>query len=147
MLDYDFENSIGYWIITAHQSYLRAMNEKLAPHGITFRQAQVLGWLAAEGELTQRELAARMLIEPATLVGILNRAEHAGLIKRHVNHSDRRYNQIQLLPGAQGAWQRMVECGREMRAQATSGLSEEEISTLIQLLQKVRNNVSSLQPV
>src|SRR5688572_9141763 len=74
MLDYDFPSSIGYWLITTHQGYLRAFNEKLAPEGITYRQAQVLGWLAAEGPLTQTELAARMLIEPPTLVGILDRA-------------------------------------------------------------------------
>jgi MarR family transcriptional regulator for hemolysin len=147
MLDYDFQNSIGYWLITTHQAYLRALNEKLVPQGITFRQAQVLGWLAVEGPLTQTELASRMLIEPPTLVGILDRAEQAGLIKRLVSTTDRRSKEVHLLPGAATLWEKIVECGREMRSQAINGLSPQEIETLIQLLEKVRNNVSLLQPV
>ncbi len=147
MLDYDFQDSIGYWLITTHQAYLRAFNEKLAPQGITFRQAQVLGWLAAEGPLTQTELAARMLIEPPTLVGILDRAEQAGLIKRRVSRTDRRSKEVHLLPGAKILWEKIVQCGREMRSQATDGLSAKEVDMLIQLLEKVRNNVSVLQPV
>lgn len=147
MLDYDFQNSIGYWLITTHQAYLRAFNEKLAPQGITFRQAQVLGWLAVEGPLTQTELAARMLIEPPSLVGILDRSEQAGLIKRRVSRTDRRSKEVHLLPGAKMLWETICECGRDMRSQATQGLSDKDIEMLIQLLEKVRNNVSVLQPV
>ena len=49
MLKYDFEESVGYWLITAHHSYMDAFNKLLAPHGITYRQAQILAWLATEG--------------------------------------------------------------------------------------------------
>ncbi|MEZ6073592.1 MAG: hypothetical protein R3C10_25775 [Pirellulales bacterium] len=47
------------------------MIEELTPHGITFRQMQVMAWLMLEGELSQNELASRMIIEPPTLVGVL----------------------------------------------------------------------------
>jgi MarR family transcriptional regulator for hemolysin len=71
MLEYDFENSVGFWICTASNAFQRAFNEELAPQGVTFRQAQVLGCLALEGSLSQTDLADRMRIEPPTLVGIL----------------------------------------------------------------------------
>src|SRR5690606_12032992 len=106
-IDYDFEASVGYWVITVHQAYMRAFNEKLAPHGITFRQAQLLGWLAADGPLTQSELASRMFIEPPSLVGILDRAEQAGLIERRVSDADRRFKTVHLLPGAEKVWKRI----------------------------------------
>ena len=51
MLTYDFEESIGYWLILSSQAYRRVISEELAPHGITFRQAQVLGCLVHLGEL------------------------------------------------------------------------------------------------
>jgi hypothetical protein len=57
VLQYDFEESIGYWLTMAHQAYHREFSARVAPHGITYRQAQVLGWLVVEGRLTQAELA------------------------------------------------------------------------------------------
>ena len=82
MLDYDFQNSIGYWLCMASHAYERAMNEELTAHGITFRQCQVLAWLALEGEQSQTELATRMNIEPPTLVRVLDRMERDGLVSR-----------------------------------------------------------------
>jgi MarR family transcriptional regulator for hemolysin len=60
VLQYDFEESIGYWLTMAHQAYHREFTARVAPHGITYRQAQVLVWLVwlvVDGRLTQAELA------------------------------------------------------------------------------------------
>lgn len=147
MLQYDFDQSVGYWIATAHQSYMRVFNERLAPYGITYRQAQLLGWLAVEGPMSQTDLATRMLIEPPSLVGILDRAEEAGLIERRPCPDDRRRKLVHTLPAAEQVWARIAQCGREIRRQAVAGLSEEEIATLRHLLEKVRENVTTCEPV
>ena len=104
--EYDFDHSIGYWIMLASQAYQKALNNEFAPHGITFRQSQVLGWLALEGELSQAELAARMLIEPPTLVGVLDRMERDGLISRIASSVDRRCKLIRVNPEARAVWAR-----------------------------------------
>jgi MarR family transcriptional regulator for hemolysin len=75
VLEYDFESSIGYWIFMTSQAMERALNEELAPLGITHRQFQVLAWLACVGVLSQAELAERMKVEAPTLAGILERME------------------------------------------------------------------------
>lgn len=143
MLQYDFDESIGYWIATAHQSYMRLFNERLAPFGITYRQAQVLGWLAADGPMSQTDLAARMLIEPPSLVGILDRAEHAGLIERRACPEDRRRKLVHTLPAAERVWNRIAQVGREIRRQAVQGMTVDEVETLRTLLAKVRENVAA----
>lgn len=145
LMQYDFDESVGYWIASANQAYMRAFQEKLSPHGITYRQAQVLGWLVVEGPLPQVELAARMLIEPPSLVGIVDRMVNAGLIERRTCKEDRRKNLIHLLPASENMWSQIAECGRAMRADATRGLSEEECQTLRRLLKKVRENVAICQ--
>ncbi|MDQ3332982.1 MAG: hypothetical protein M3552_20415 [Planctomycetota bacterium] len=43
------------------------MNEELAAEGITYRQGQVLAWLAFDGDLAQCDLAERMSVEPPSL--------------------------------------------------------------------------------
>lgn len=138
---YDFEDSIGYWILLTSNVYQRALKEELAPHGITFRQAQVLGCLAIHGELSQVELAGRMFVEPPTLVGILDRMERDGWIQRSACTSDRRRKMIRATKEAEAVWEKIAACGRQVRSRATLGLSPEQLQTLDSLLERVRQNL------
>jgi MarR family transcriptional regulator for hemolysin len=144
---YDFEESVGYWLSIATQALHRQFNDELAPHGITFRQTQVLGWLALEGEMTQGELASRMMIEPPTLAGILDRMERSAWITRQSCSGDRRRKLIRIRPEATPVWEKIAECALRVRARATRGLSEEEVETLKRLLRVVHQNLESHSPV
>jgi MarR family transcriptional regulator for hemolysin len=141
LLQYDFDASVGWWVARTYLAYNRALNDELAPHGVTFRQTQVLGWIAMDGELTQVELAGRMQIEPPTLVGILDRMERDGWIIRAACPKDRRKKMIQVGPRAEPVWEKIIACGRQVRARATAGLSEDELTELRRLLDRVRDNV------
>lgn len=144
MLEYDFENSVGFWICQASHALQRAFNEELAPQGITYRQCQVLGCLALEGPLSQTDLADRMRIEPPTLVGILDRMEQGGWIRRGSDKRDRRRKLIHPMPAAKPVWSKIVACATRVRAKATRGLSPRQLVQLKKLLSAVQNN---LQPV
>jgi MarR family transcriptional regulator, transcriptional regulator for hemolysin len=143
MLHYDFEESIGAWLTLATQTYHRAVSDELAPHGITYRQSMVLGWLALEGDLSQTELAAKMMVEPPTLVGILDRMERDGWITRHNCPGDRRKKIIRANPAAEPVWQRIVECALRVRQRAVEGFSERELAELNTLLRRVRQNLKN----
>ncbi len=147
MLQYDFEQSVGFWLVTAHQAYIRSFQQALAPHGITFRQAQVLGWLAAEGPLSQRELAERILIEPPNLVGVLDRMEAAGLVERRQCPEDGRRKLIHPLPAAEETWRVVAACGRSIRTRAAEGMSARDLSQLKKLLGKLRENLTVTEVV
>lgn len=147
MLKYDFDESIGCWLTLTTHAYHRAVCEELAPHGITYRQSLVLGWLALEGELSQAELAAKMMVEPPTLVGILDRMERDGWITRHDCPGDRRKKIIRANPAAQPVWDRIVECALRVRKRATAGMSERELSMLKKLLQRVQTNLKAAKQV
>jgi MarR family transcriptional regulator for hemolysin len=142
VLDYDFDNSVGFWIMTAAHEYQRAVNDELAPTGITYRQAQVLGFLALAGPLSQAELAERMHLEPATLVGILDRMERDRLIKRLACRQDRRRKLIHPLPSAKPVWSKIVSCVKRVRARAMQGIKASELATLKRLLGRVQENLS-----
>ncbi len=98
MLDYDFENSVGYWVFATAHALSCAMNEELAAHGITSRQWEVLACISHDGELSQSELAERMHIEAPTLVGVLDRMERDGWIVRITDDNDRRRKLIRPTP-------------------------------------------------
>jgi MarR family transcriptional regulator for hemolysin len=142
VLQYDFEESIGCWLTQTSQAYHRALNDELAPHGITFRQCQVLGWLAHSGELTQVELAAKLEIEPPTLAGILDRMDRAGWVCRTVCEDDRRKKIVTVGPRAEPVWEKIVHCARRVRSVASTGLTPEEVAELRRLLSVVHANVT-----
>jgi len=143
VLVYDFDESVGYWLTLATQAFHRAVSDEVAPHGITYRQSMVLAWLALEGELSQAELATKMMVEPPTLVGILDRMERDGWITRNGCPSDRRKKLIRATGAAEPVWEKIAEGGRRVRARATEGLSDEELETLKQLLSRVNQNLES----
>ena len=141
MRDYDFEDSTGYWICTTNHLYQRRLDKELAPLGITFRQFQVLGWLVYAGPLSQGELAERMMIEPPTLVRILDRMQSQGWIVRTASTTDRRRKRLQVGPEAKPVWNQVVDCLNRVRSEATAGMTAAEVSTLQRLLQRVQTNL------
>jgi MarR family transcriptional regulator for hemolysin len=141
MLKYDFENSIGYWVITVARDYERAFNAALVPRGITWRQAQVLGWLAAEDDLTQTELADRMGIEAPTLVGILDRMERDGWISRNDCPTDRRKKIVRAREQAEPIWEEVMTCAQQVRARALAGFTAAQRDLLIDMLRQVQDNL------
>ena len=142
MLHYDFENSMGYWVVLTAHAFQRALDAELTRHGITFRQWQVLAWLALEGELAQNELAERIGIEAPTLVGVLDRMERDGWLRRHPCPDDRRKKLVRPTGRAENVWSKMVECALRVRKQALSGLSERRLEAVKNALQKMQQNLS-----
>ncbi len=143
MLEYDFEESVGYWVCMTSHELERALNAELSEHGITYRQWQVLGWLALEGSLAQSELAERMRIEAPTLVGILDRMERDGWITRQACADDRRKKLIRATPRVEPIWSKIAAAARRVRARATQGLNPKELQNLKELLATVRANLGA----
>jgi len=141
VLQYDFQESIGYWILMASHAYQQALAAEVAPHGITFRQCQVIGFLACEGPATQSHLAHRMGIEPPTLVGVLDRMERDGLIRRESCPGDRRKKLVHLTAAAEPVWEQIVGCAKRVRARASAGLSARQMQQLRAMLETVRLNL------
>lgn len=143
MLHYDFEQSIGFWLVRAWNAYERELNAELTPRGITFRQAQVLGYLSLDGDLSQVELAERMKVEPPTLVGILDRMERDGWIARCDCAHDRRKKLIRPTPQAEPIWSEVVDAATRVRQRAVEGLSPDEVRQLISWIGLIEKNMTA----
>lgn len=143
MLDYDYENSVGYWLATATHSVRRALESELSREKVTIRQWEVLNWLSLEGELTQADLAERMCVEAPTLTGILCRMERDGWLERRNCNDDRRCKRIRPTEQAEAIWHRIAACGRRVRQQASEGLSQDDLQTLKAICERIRHNLGS----
>jgi len=144
MLHYDFQDSLGYWLCISATAMQEALNDELSRHGITYRQFQVLAWLVHDGrELTQAELATRMMIEPPTLVALLDRMDQQGWITRGSFPGDRRKKLVQPAPAAEAVWEKMVDALLRVRARATERLSPEQIKALKEMLQTIHETLAA----
>lgn len=141
MLQFDFDDSIGYWVCSTSHAFRRALNAELAKEGITYRQWEVLARIALNGELTQTELAEFLGIEAPTLVGILDRMERDGWLDRYGCPNDRRKKRIRATEKADTVWARMVDCAHRVRARSREGLSPEELDQLRVICGKIRSNL------
>jgi MarR family transcriptional regulator for hemolysin len=141
LLEHDFRSDVGYWVHVAAHRFERAMNAELAGEAITYRQCQVLAWLALEGDSSQVKLARCMNVEPPTLVRVLDCMERDGLIERTASESDRRSNIIRPTPKAVPMWKRILACAERVNQRSNRGLSEQEVQELRRLLQIVHDNL------
>ena len=143
MLQYDCEESVGYWICSTSHVLRRALDTELARENITFRQWEVLAWLAMCGELSQVQLAERLGIEAPTLAGILSRMERDGWLDRNSCSKDRRRKLIHATEKAKLIWDRAQECCRRVRERAVIGVSEDELAQLKSICARMRQNLDA----
>lgn len=143
MLQFDFENSVGYWVFATKHELSRALNDELSAHGITYRQWEVLAWISFSPDLSQCELAENMSIEAPTLVGVLDRMERDGWIQRVPGETDRRRKLIRPTQKVEPLWAKMVDCAHRVRARATEGLSVEQLDQMRDTLATIRANLTA----
>jgi MarR family transcriptional regulator for hemolysin len=147
MLDYDFEDSVGYWICMTSHVLRRALDAELAREKITLRQWEVLACIVLHGELSQAELAERLGIEAPTLAGVLSRMERDGWLERSCCPDDRRKKRLRVTEQAEAVWSRMAECCRRVRRQATRGLSSAQLDQLKHTCERIRANLGATEPL
>lgn len=143
MLEFDWENSIGYWICTTSHTLRRALSTRLAEEKITLRQWEVLAWLSRRGELSQTQLAECLQIEPNTLAGVVSRMERDGWLERKPCPHDRRKYTVHPTPRAEVVWARAAEWCRDVRGQALTGFQDDEIRLFKQFCERIQNNLGA----
>lgn len=141
MLEYDWENSVGYWICTTSHAIRRALSLRLAEERMTLRQWEVLACLSRRRNSSQAEIAECLGIEPHTLTGIVTRMERDGWVQRIASATDRRRYSILPTQRGQEVWTRAIEWCREVRSQALLGFTDEEAGMMKNFCERIRKNL------
>lgn len=109
---------------------------------LTRSQWSVLAHLLRNDGIQQRDLAEQMDITAITLTGLLDRMERDGWVERRADPVDRRAKRVYLTEKVAPVTKELRALAREVRKTALQGLSEAEQQTLMNLLQRVRANLS-----
>ena len=131
------EDCIFFQLTRLSQAGVQFWAEQVAPLGLTPSQGMVLNFLFEEDGITSLALGRRLKITSATMTGLLDRLEKAGLIERRDHPQDRRSVLICLTKaGRKSAAEinrRFVTANEEF----LQGLSPGEQSRLRALLRKL----------
>ena len=88
----------------------------------------------------QRQLAEAVGIREATLTHHLNAMEVAGLITRRRDSDNRRIHVVELTDVGEAAFLRLREAAVAFDRQLTTGITEDEIATLVGTLDRLARN-------
>ena len=125
----------------------RAFDDELQQFGLTAPQLGLLNRLVTEDGLVQAELGRRMLIEPATLTGMVQRLELAGWVRRECDARNRRLQRVRLTERAWAAIPEIHHVQERHRTRALAGLSTDQLAMLEAVLARIEENLRSEQDV
>lgn len=140
------EESIGYLTRILNREFQIKRIEHAAKHDIQDGHWYFLRALWLEDGLTQKELSKKAnVLEPTAAVALAS-MEKKGLITRIRSSIDRRKIAIKLTPEGKKLCNKMFPIVREINDTATNNMTKKEITTLIDLLHKVTNNLENSGP-
>jgi MarR family transcriptional regulator, transcriptional regulator for hemolysin len=133
---------IGLTLSRTAKSVSRAFDARLAAAGGSLPVWLVLLSLRTERLGNQRELARAVGVEGATLTHHLNAMERDGLLTRRRDPANRRVHVVELTPAGHELFDRLRKAATAHDRRLRSGLSDDDVARLEQLLDRLRGNVA-----
>lgn len=115
-------------------------------YGLTGMQFAIVSYIAKESterDVFQKDLEQKFDIRKSTVTGILNTMERDGLLLRETVPYDARLRKMMLTDKALQAKQNSEQVIDTVESQLSKGLTEEEITTFLSILEKISKNAES----
>lgn len=135
--------SLGFMLNDTARLMRRRFDGYARAVGVTRAQWQVLFGISRNEGINQAGLADRMELENITLCRMIDRLEESGLVERRADPGDRRVWRLYLTPKSEPVLAQLLEVAGRLQGEALSGITAAEEATLLQLLARVRANVTA----
>ena len=130
------EQSAGYLANHMARLFARRLQGRIKPLGLTIGTFPALLELWENDGLTQKELAARLDIEQATMANTLARMERDGIVVRKKDLADARAQRVWLTDKARALQASATAAADQQNSAALARLSDEERIVFLDLMQK-----------
>ncbi|QRG67732.1 MarR family winged helix-turn-helix transcriptional regulator [Brevibacillus choshinensis] len=137
------DDAVGFLINNTGRSMTRYLTSAFNHLDVTTEQWSVLKCLEEEDGLAIKELSKRVGKDQANVTRISDLLERKGYLVRKPNPEDKRSSLVCLTEAGREMTNELIPIDEKVHEVALSGISEEEISFLKQLLAKIRENVSA----
>jgi DNA-binding MarR family transcriptional regulator len=134
-----YEDCMVYLLAKAYQKAHGQLKHRLAVYGLTPVQQLVLGALWHEEGISAGDLGKKLLLDPATLSGILDRMSDRGWVVKQTDPDDKRVLRIYLTDGARELEPKLMEERDKANEELLRNLTFEEKLLLKRLLKVIRD--------
>ena len=138
---------LGFRLNEVARLYTRRFEERAQTLSLQLAQCKALLLLAENEGVSQTRLSKISEIDPASLVGVLDRLEANGWVQRRRRPSDRRVRLLAVTENAQPVLRLIWRVISETYVEALQGLSTDEIGTMAKVLARLHSNLSACKPL
>lgn len=118
----------------------KILEKQLLPKGITFQEFRIAGLLVDEEDITQKDLAKKLSVRPATLSVAISKLEDRGVVRREPSSLDKRVNYLRLMPSSN--FTEMTEILGAFEKEISQGISAKDLKTTRRVLGQLLDNLS-----
>lgn len=136
------ERSFGFLLNDIARLMRKRYEQRARPLGLTRAQWQSLAHLQRREGINQSGLAELLELEPISVARLIDRMEESGLVERRDDPADRRAHRLFLTDRARPLLVACRALGETVYAEAFAGIADEQREQLIDLLVRVRGNLS-----
>jgi DNA-binding MarR family transcriptional regulator len=141
------KRTFGFLLKDTSRLFTQRFEQRAGGLGLTLPQCKVLVYLAEHEGISQAQLAELTDLEPMTLVRTLDCLESYGWVERRNDPADRRARRLYLKPKGRpfvdDIWHLVDLTYRE----AFAGIPRKHADLMIELLEKIHSNFTSLEPL
>ena len=130
--------SVGYLVRQTHRAFTRALQARIAPHGVSIGMWYFLRVLWQEDGISQRELSQRVGMMEPTTASALNNMERKGFVRRLRNRTDRRIVNVFLTERGRALRRELLPLAADVNEVALRGVSADDIGKLRAVLAKLQ---------
>ncbi|WCK55658.1 MarR family transcriptional regulator [Aneurinibacillus sp. Ricciae_BoGa-3] len=138
----DLFESPGFLVNRLAHVMANELERRFKVHGITPSQWSILAVLWQREGIPQVELQQRLRLEGATVTGILQRMEKAGLIQRQVDKADKRAMLVYLTEQGKSLEEILIPEAKAVNELALKDFTEDERLFLVRLLTRALHNMN-----
>lgn len=134
---------IGFLLADLSRLMRHLFSQKMSGDGLSLAQARALYYIKLYEGIRQVDLAELLEVKPITLSRMLDQLESQQLVRRQANQHDKRVKHIHLLPEAQPILKKLQQIFNDICGEAMQDTDKKEQEIAAQILNKMRNNLSS----
>jgi DNA-binding MarR family transcriptional regulator len=138
------ENTLSYLLRSVSMKYRHYTYNVLGKDRWGVSKDLALFHMAQNKRLSQKDLANKLNVTPASVSVIVHQMESEGLLVRIPDERDGRQVNLALTEKGQNLVPRVKSSWSEIQERITSGLHDSEKATLLHLLRKVEKNLDEL---
>lgn len=144
--NFELKRPLGREIGQTAKCYFKAINEIFKEHEVSLSAEQgILMFHINHNEgISQNALADHMMKDKPSITRAVDQLEQMGFVMRVADPRDRRVKLLYMSPQGKKIMPDFLKLAVKLEEDATSGISPEDLTTMLKTLLKIRENLEKL---